>query len=136
MKNENISTQKNRFRGGRLSRFLALLLCLLLCATGFAAAPKQENSVLSGWIRVASEDAQGNVLTVEIVVGEEPHEEPYLVRDGETANQLKQLLGEWVVASGVVYEDELGWKSIQVVRFTKVDDLPEPVPMPETTPAP
>lgn len=116
--------------GGYLSRLLLLLVCLILSVPGFGAAPKQETVVLSGWIRVASEDDQGNVLTVEIVVGEESNEEPYLVRDGESADQLKQLLGEWVVASGVVYEDELGWKSIQVVRFTKVDDLPEPVPMP------
>lgn len=119
-----------------MSRLLSLLLCLLLCATSFAVAPKEQNSVLSGWIRVASEDAQGNILTVEIVVGEEPNEEPYLVREGETANQLRQLVGEWVVASGLVYEDELGWKSIQVVRFTKLDDLPEPVPVPGETPKP
>lgn len=119
-----------------MSRFLLLLLCLVLSVPGLGAAPKQETVVLSGWIRVASEDDQGNVLTVEIVVGEESNEEPYLVRDGEAANPLKQLIGEWVVASGVVYEDELGWKSIQVVRFTKVDDLPEPVPMPDETPKP
>ena len=101
------------------------LTCLLLLGGLLWAAPKTATAVISGWVRVASEDAKGNILSVEIVVGEAPAEEPYLVSGAKEA-ELKKLLGEWVVASGLVSEDELGWKSIEVKRFTKVDDLPTP----------
>lgn len=111
---------------------LASLLLLSSCAW---AIPKQKNSVVSGWIRAASEDAKGKVLTVEIVVGEAPAEEPYLVTGPQTP-KLQELLGEWVVASGTVTEDDLGWKSIEVKRFTKVDDLPPPTEVPGQTPPP
>ena len=105
-------------------RLIPLIMCLLLNCPGWAA-PKAETAVVSGWIRVASEDAKGKILAVEIVVGEAPAEEPYLIT-GSKSSELQSLLGEWVVASGLVTEDALGWKSIKVTRFTKVDDLPQP----------
>ncbi|MBX3168685.1 MAG: hypothetical protein KF760_14815 [Candidatus Eremiobacteraeota bacterium] len=107
---------------------------LLLSAVAWPT-PKFYTSVISGWIRAASEDAKGKVLTVEIVVGEEPAEEPYLVT-GPKSSELQALIGEWVVASGTVKEDELGWKSLEVKRFTKIDDLPPPTEVPSTTPSP
>lgn len=110
-----------------------LLTTLLLLNSVAWAIPKMSNTVVSGWIRVASEDAKGKVLTVEIVVGEAPAEEPYLVT-GPKGSELSALLGEWVVASGTVTEDDLGWKSIEVKRFTKVDDLPPPTDVPPTAP--
>jgi hypothetical protein len=107
---------------------------LLLSAVAWPT-PKFYNSVISGWIRAASEDAKGKVLSVEIVVGEEPTEEPYLITGPKSA-ELQALVGEWVVASGTVKEDELGWKSLEVKRFTKIDDLPPPTEVPATPPAP
>lgn len=101
------------------------LTCLILLSGVLWAAPKTATAVISGWVRVASEDAKGKILSIEIVVGEVPAEEPYLVTGVKKA-ELQALVGEWVVASGVVSEDELGWKSIEVKRFTKVDDLPQP----------
>jgi len=112
---------------------LIILFCLSLWAAPLLAAPGSSSTVVSGWIRVASEDTKGKILTVEIVVGEPPTEEPYLVT-GAKASELHALIGEWVVASGVVTEDSLGWKSIEVQRFTKIDDLPQPTD--PTTPAP
>lgn len=97
---------------------------LLLLAIPLGAAPASPVAVVSGWVRVASQDNKGNVLSVEIVVGEPPAEEPYLVTSGGVGQQLQTLVGEWVVASGHVSEDSLGWKSIQVTRFTKEEDLP------------
>ena len=108
-----------------------LLVTLLLLNTVAWAIPKMSNTVVSGWIRAASEDAKGKVLSVEIVVGEAPAEEPYLVT-GPKGSELSGLLGEWVVASGTVTEDDLGWKSIEVKRFTKIDDLPPPTDVPPT----
>jgi hypothetical protein len=105
----------------RILRYLLVLLLVNLAQ----AAPKAAESVVSGWVRVASEDAKGNILSVEIVVGEPPAEEPYLVLKGGQSAALEKLIGDWVVASGVVNEDKLGWKSIQVKRFTRVDDLQE-----------
>ena len=108
----------------RKIRYLLVFLLLSLAQ----AAPKTAESVVSGWVRVASEDAKGNILSIEIVVGDPPAEEPYLVLKGSHTAELEKLVGEWVVASGVVSEDKLGWKSIQVKRFTRVDDLqPETV---------
>jgi len=100
-----------------------ILFHLLVC---FApAAPSSATGVISGWVKAGSEDAQGNVLTVEIVVGEGAQEEPYLVT-GPKLTELKALVGEWVVASGTISEDTLGWKSILVERFTRIDDLQQP----------
>ncbi|MBN9416088.1 hypothetical protein ABS71_03940 [bacterium SCN 62-11] len=115
------------------SRFLVVSF-LLLSAVAWPT-PKFYNSVISGWVRAASEDAKGKVLTVEIVVGEEPAEEPYLVT-GPKSGELQVLVGEWVVASGTVKEDELGWKSLEVKRFTKIDDLPAPTDVPPSPQAP
>lgn len=117
-----------------MGKRLIVVTLLLLCGTAWAI-PKQSNTVVSGWIRAASEDAKGKVLSVEIVVGEAPAEEPYLVT-GPKTGELQGLLGEWVVASGTVTEDDLGWKSIEVKRFTKVDDLPPPTEVPGQPPSP
>ena len=108
----------------------------LLVPTSLAAAPAAGQTVLSGYVRASSEDAQGKVLAVEIVVGEPPAEDPYLVLKGGSEAQLRALVGEWVVASGVVSEDKLGWKSIQVKSFTREQDLQEEEPMrePQATP--
>ncbi len=105
-----------------ITGWLAVLSVCLALPLG--AAPAKPLAVVSGWIRVASEDNKGKVLSVEIVVGEPPQEEPYLVLTGGVGSQLHGLVGEWIVASGVVTEDSLGWKSIEVTRFTKMDDLP------------
>ena len=106
-----------------------LVMSFLLLSTVAWPTPKFYTSVVSGWVRAASEDAKGKVLSVEIVVGEEPAEEPYLVT-GPKSGELQALVGEWVVASGTVKEDELGWKSLEVKRFTKIDDLPGPTEVP------
>lgn len=113
-----------------MRKLLVFLTCLLILPVG--AAPGQPQTVVSGWVRVASEDNKGKVLEVEIVVGEPPSEEPYLVLKGGVGEQLLGLAGEWVVASGIVTEDKLGWKSIVVTRFTKENDLQEE----EAPPAP
>lgn len=116
-------------------RKLIVLLCLSLWAAPLLAAPGSTSTVISGWVRVASEDTKGQILSVEIVVGEPPAEEPYLVT-GAKASELRELIGEWIVASGVVTEDSLGWKSIEVQRFTKIDDLPQPTNPTAPTPPP
>ena len=116
-----------------MRRLLVLMLCLFLLSDVPWAAPKSEMSVVSGWIRVSSEDAKGEILSVEIVVGEDKEEEPYLVT-GSKERELHSLVGEWVVASGVVTEDALGWKTIDVKRYTKIDDLQKPTD--PTPPAP
>ena len=103
-----------------------LVFILIYLLAGLApAAPDRASGVISGWVKAGSEDAQGNVLTVEIVVGEAPQEEPYLVTGPKLA-ELKAILGEWVVASGNISEDPLGWKTIHVIRFTRIDDLQQP----------
>lgn len=104
--------------------FAMFWVVLLLLAIPLGAAPTRPVAVVSGWVRVASQDKAGKVLSVEIVVGEPPAEEPYLVTPGGVGQQLQSLVGEWVVASGHVSEDSLGWKSIEVTRFTKEEDLP------------
>lgn len=110
-------------------RRLVVLLCLMLLAGLPGAAPKPATAVVSGWVRVASEDANGQILSVEIVVGEAPAEEPYLVL-GKKGAELHNLVGEWVVASGLVTEDALGWKSINVVQYTRIDELKKPTDAP------
>ncbi len=110
-----------------------LVVSFMLLSTVAWPTPKFYTSVVSGWVRAASEDARGKVLSVEIVVGEAPAEEPYLVT-GPKSGELQALVGEWVVASGTVKEDELGWKSMEVKRFTKIDDLPAPTEVPPSTP--
>ena len=117
-----------------IGKRLLIVSFLLLGAVAWPT-PKFYTSVVSGWVRAASEDAKGKVLSVEIVVGEEPTEEPYLVT-GPKSSELQALIGEWVVASGTVKEDELGWKSLEVKRFTKIDDLPPPTEVPGPTQAP
>lgn len=101
-------------------------ILLILCLAGWAtAAPKNANvTVLSGWVRAASEDAQGKVLEVELVVGEPPKEEPYLIARGPVANELiEKAVGKWVVVSGSVSEDALGWKTVQIKTYKLEDEL-------------
>jgi hypothetical protein len=114
-----------------MQRLLLMIFCLCLTTGQPWAAPKAETAVISGWVRVALEDAKGKVLSIEIMVGEA--EEPYRVV-GSKEKELRTLIGEWVVASGLVSEDALGWKSIDVKSYTKEDDLPEPTN--PTPPAP
>ncbi len=56
-----------------------LVVSFMLLSTVAWPTPKFYTSVVSGWVRAASEDARGKVLSVEIVVGEAPAEEHYLV---------------------------------------------------------
>lgn len=120
-----------------MSRLLRFCFSVLMLGVLLGAAPPGASlTVLSGWIRVATEDAQGGIVSVELVVGEGAEEEPYLIREAGPGAQLKGLVGEWVVVSGLVVEDPPGWKSIEVQKFTRLDDLPEPVPVPGETPKP
>lgn len=98
-----------------------LLFSLLLAMAGFAESSKAK-TVVSGLVRVASQDSKGNILSIEILVGE-TEQEPYLVSDTAKGKELRKHVGEWVIVAGVVSEDALGWKTIEVTNFQLADDL-------------
>lgn len=106
------------------------ILLLLLLLVGFAEAqPKKPQAVVSGQVRAASTDDKGNILTLEIMVGDEGQDqEPYQVvlsqdpkKPGVPFDDLKKLVGEWIVAAGYVTEDKLGWKTIEVRKILPAD---------------
>ena len=114
-----------------MKRVHTLLLVLLLLG-GLAAAQdvKRSKAVVSGQVRAASTDAKGNVLELEIMVGDEgTDQEPYQVRQVGSdpkkpsipVAELKGLVGQWIVAAGTVTEDKLGWKSIDIVKYHPAD---------------
>lgn len=99
------------------------LVCLLSSSPWAAAAP---TTVISGYVRVGSEDSKGNITSLEIISGEEENSgEPYLIVDKGKGSELKKHVGQWVIAAGVILEDALGWKSIEVKSYTLVEDLQE-----------
>lgn len=108
-----------------------MLTLLSSAAIGMAAVPAiaaapQSATVVSGLVKVGSEDAKGNVLSIEILVGEsETTGEPYLVLDKGKGSELRKHIGQWIIAAGTVTEDALGWKTIEVKSFTLEDDLQE-----------
>lgn len=103
-------------------RFLYALLGLVLVASPLAWA-KSTQAVISGLVRVAAEDERGNVISVEIVVGED--EEPYLVADTDKGKELLLYIGQYVLAGGTVKEDALGWKTIEVKEYALTADYPD-----------
>lgn len=107
-----------------------LLFVLLLVSFASAQEPKKApQAVVSGQVRAASTDAKGNILTLEIMVGDEgSDQEPYQVvpstdpkKPSVPFEELKQLVGEWIVAAGYVSEDKLGWKTIVVRKILPAD---------------
>ena len=74
-------------------------------------------------VQVASEDDRGNVLAVEIVVGDE--KEPYLVSNSGKGRELLLYIGKHVLAGGTVEEDNLGWKTIKVEHYALTSDYPD-----------
>jgi hypothetical protein len=108
-----------------------VLKCLAGAVFGFAvvaaagAAP-QSATVVSGLVKIGSVDTQGNILSIEILVGDnEATGEPYLVVDRGKGIELRKHVGQWIIAGGIVTEDALGWKTIEVKTFTLEDDLQE-----------
>lgn len=104
----------------RLSVYALLLLILIVSPL---ASAKSTDAVISGLVRVASEDERGNVTSVEILVGDE--EEPYLVANNEKGKELLLYIGQYVLAGGTVEEDELGWKTIKVKHYALTSDYPD-----------
>ena len=100
---------------------LCLLFTVILAMAGFAD-PNKAKTVVSGVVRVASQDAKGNILSIEILVGD-TDPEPYLVSDAGKGKELRKHVGEYVIAAGMVTEDALGWKTIEVTNFQLADDL-------------
>lgn len=96
---------------------------LLAGAVETAQAASTKKAIISGFVRVAEEDARGNVLAVEIVVGDE--EEPYLVSNAGKGKELFLYIGQWVLAGGKVSEDELGWKTIEVQTYDLAEQYPD-----------
>ncbi len=101
---------------------LYALLALILIASPLAQA-KGTTAVIQGVVQVASEDDRGNVLAVEILVGED--EEPYLVANTDKGKELLLYIGQYVLAGGTVEEDELGWKTIKVEHYALTSDYPD-----------
>jgi len=107
---------------------MRILLLLLLLVGAVGAQPKKPQAVVSGQVRVASTDAKGNILTLEIMVGDEgADQEPYQViqskdpaRPGVSFEEMKKYVGEWIVAAGYVTDDN-GWKSIEVRKILPAD---------------
>ena len=106
----------------RIKLFLLLICCLTVVATSAFAEVKKVKSVISGVVRVASSDAKGNVLSIEILVGE-GEGDPYLVANTPPGQELRKHVGEYVMAAGLVYEDALGWKTIEVLKYQLEEDL-------------
>ena len=106
----------------RLKKTLTLIVCacLVLNASAFAAG-KKPNTVVSGVVRAANSDPKGNVISIEILVGES-EEEPYLVANNAKGQELRKHIGEYVIAGGVVSEDALGWKTIEVIKYQFADE--------------
>lgn len=104
-----------------LKKIWLLLFCSLLMVSSVGAQAKKPNSVVAGIVRAASNDAKGNVLTIEIMVGE-GEEEPYLVANNAKGQELRKHVGEYVIAGGVVSEDALGWKTIEVIKYQFADE--------------
>lgn len=100
---------------------MLVLLSLVLGLSAFGEG-KKAKTVVSGMVRVASQDAKGNILSIEILVGE-TDQEPYMVGNTAKGQELRKHVGEWVVAAGMVSEDDLGWKTIDVSNFTLADSL-------------
>ncbi len=101
-----------------------LLMILAAFLTVLPAQARAEKAaVINGWVRIANEDSEGNVLAVEIVVGDE--EEPYLVKNQGKGQELLLYIGQWVVAGGTVTEDELGWKVIDVEHYALTSEYPD-----------
>lgn len=106
-----------------------LLLLLVLVSIASAQEPRKPQAVVSGQVRAASTDAKGNILTLEIMVGDEgSDQEPYQVVQGKDPNkpgvsfeEMKKYVGEWIVAAGYVTEDKLGWKTIEVRKILPAD---------------
>ena len=105
----------------RLKKFWFLVICSLLVVCSASAQAKKPNSVVAGIVRAASSDAKGQVLTIEIMVGE-GEEEPYLVANNARGQELRKHIGEYVIAGGVVSEDALGWKTIEVIKYQFADE--------------
>jgi hypothetical protein len=117
-------------------KLFALLACLCLAiATSAWGEAKKVKSVVSGIVRVASSDAKGNVLSIEIMVGDN-EEEPYLVANTAQGQELRKHVGEYVMAAGLVSEDKLGWKTIEILTFQFEDELEKKHIPPSPAPAP
>lgn len=125
-------TEDNFRKGGSckvLNKFqrsgLLALLLLALVVPVWSAGAKKQKAVVSGVVQAASSDDKGNVLSVEILVGDDS-DDPYLVADSGKGNELKQLVGQFVMAGGIVTEDANGWKTIEVTTYTTTDQLQQP----------
>lgn len=104
---------------------LLFILSLLVLGTFLPATAKSTPAVIQGLVRAATEDENGNVLSVEIVVTEGEQEEPYLVSSTGKGPELLLYIGQYVLAGGVVSEDELGWKTIEVQHYDLTSKYPD-----------
>lgn len=111
----------------KISRTAILVLLILGLTAGLSTAgPGTSTAVVSGMVRVASEDEVGNVVAVEILVDDGELEEPYLVAETQKGPELRLYIDQWIIAAGTVVEDENGWKTIEVDHYSLADKYPDP----------